>query len=571
MGVNPATFSSAGQISQHYIPGAYSRRNFVSNEGGGVSSGNICILGSSDLGEPQKLLVFDSANDARGALSGGDGLEAIIQAFAPGNDLTPQQVGFIRVNDGLQSSRTLQKSAADSLTVKSYSYGVPMNQVRLKFSAGTVAGSHKIETDYKGDSYELDDIERKSFLIQYTGAGSAAAMDITATKLTSTVTAGPGSENLDITLSEFPTISELVQYINNQAAYTASVLTGVITEKSIELDMVAAVDIFTTAYTVKSDYQVVYETLLASNNYLGTVEKEGTDRSVPGYDSDFVYLSGATSGTFTTTDVTNALEVIEEEDVQLLATHSNDAAVHILIKNHCVDMNSVEGRRERQAYLGGALGEDNAAIASRTLILNSSFVSLCSPGYYQYDDNGDEFLYSPAFLGCKQIGMVSALALNNPTTFKTMNVLRWEKDYTRSDKNTLIKAGVLVGAKDQDGVYITVRSLTTYQGSLLQQNEASIMRESLYQSADLRTRMEKALIGTPNLGNDQLATVDSIFERAIADWNGLGIIVANGSALYSGYTRRIVADQIIIEFNTWNTAPTNFVFITHNISVLTQV
>ena len=96
------------------------------------------------------------------------------------------------------------------------------------------------------------------------------------------------------------------------------------------------------------------------------------------------------------------------------------------------------------------------------------------------------------------------------------------------------------------------------------------MRETLYQDGDLRTRMERALIGTPNLGNTQLAAVDSIFERTIQDWFALGIIVANGGVLYDGYTRNIVGDQIVIEYNTWNTAPTNFVFITHNISVLTQ-
>jgi len=149
MGVDPAIFSSAGQRSQHYIPGAYSRNNFIANEGGGVSSGNICILGDVDLGEPQKLLVFDSANDARAELQSGAGLEGVIQAFKPGNDLTPQQVGFMRVNPGTQSSRTLELSAVDVFTVKSFSYGVPMNQLRLKFSAGTVVGSHKIETEKK--------------------------------------------------------------------------------------------------------------------------------------------------------------------------------------------------------------------------------------------------------------------------------------------------------------------------------------------------------------------------------------------------------------------------------------
>ena len=568
MGVNPATFSSAGQISQHYIPGAYSRRNFVSNEGGGVSAGNICILGYAELSEPKVLSVFDSANDARTALKSGEGLEAVIQAFAPGNDLTPQQVGFIRVNPGTQSERTLLLSAVDVFTVKSYSYGVPMNQVRLKYSAGTVVGSYKIETEFQGETSETDDIERDSFSIQYTGAGTPATMTIDATTLVTAITGGASSDDLSITLADYPTISELVQYIDNHASYTATILTDTITQLSTDLDAVTTVDLLA-AYTVKSDYQALYEALVA-DPLLGDVTKEGIIRAVPTVDADYVYLTGATTGAYTTTEFTDALEVLEQEDVQLMATPSTEAAVHILIKNHCVSMNAVEGKRERQFYVGGATGEDETAVKLRASNLNSSFGSLCAPGYYAYNDLGVETLYAASYLGCKQVGMVSALSLNNPTTSKTMNILRWEKDYTRSQLNELIKGGVLTGARDQDGVYITIRSITTYQGSLLQKNEASIMRESLYQSADLRTRMEKALIGTPNLGDAQLATVDSIFERAIQDWKGQGIIVANGGLLYSGYTRRIVGDQIIVEYNTWNTAPTNFVFITHNISVLVQ-
>lgn len=566
-GPGPATFSSAGQISQHWIPGAYSRNNFVSNEGGGVSSGNICILGFAETGEPSKLLVFDSANDARAELTAGEGLEGIIQAFKPGNDLTPQQVGFIRVNPGTQSSRVLQLSASDRFTVKSFSYGVPMNQVRLKLSAGTTAGTRKIETEYKGATEVTDNIEKKSFSLQYVGAGSAAVMTIDATTLATTITGGPGGEDLSITLADYPTISELVSFIDNQTGYSATIITSIITEKSTEIDAVTGQDILTASYTVKSDYQALYEALQA-DPLLGEITKEGIIRNLPDNDADFVYLTGGTSGLYTTTEFTNSLEVLEQEDVQLLATPSTELAVHVLIKDHCVTMNSVEGRKERQFYVGGALGETVDQVKTRNATLNSAFGSNCSPGYYNFNDSGVETLYAPSYYGCQQVGMVSALALNTPTTHKTANILRWEKDYKRSEINDLVKNGTLVGAKDDDGLYITIRSLTTFQGALLQKNEASIQRETLYQAADLRRRMEKGLVGTPNLGNDQIATATSIFERAIKDWAGLGIIVPNNGVLYSGLVITINGDIISIEYNTWNTAPTNFVFITHNISVL---
>lgn len=569
-GPGPATFSSAGQISQHWIPGAYSRNNFVSNEGGGVSAGNIVILGFADTGEPNKLLVFDSANDARGELTAGEGLQGIIESFKPGNDLVPQQVGFIRVNPGTQSSRTLQLSSSDRYGITSFSWGVPMNQVRLKFSAGTTGGTRKIETEFKGNTNEQDNIERKSFSLQYTGAGSSATMTINATTLATTVTGGPGSEDLAIPLADLPTISELVEFINNNAAYTATIITSIITQKSIEIDAVTAQDIRTASYTVKSDYQAVFEALQA-DPLLGTITKEGTIRTLPDNDGDFVYLTGATSGAYTTTEFTASLLVLEQEDVQLLATPSTEIAVHVLIKDHCVTMNGVEGRKERQFYVGGATGETVEQVKTRNATLNSSFGSNCSPGYYNFNDDGVETLFSASYYGCQQVGMVSALALNTPTTSKTANILRWEKDYKRSEINDLIKNATLVGAKDEDGTFITIRSLTTFQDALLQKNEASIMRETLFQAADLRRAISKGLVGTPNVGNDQIAAATSIFTRRIADWAGQKIILPFNGALFTGLVITINGDIINIQYETKNTAPTNFVFITHNISILTTV
>lgn len=569
MGVSPAVFSSAGQSSKHYIPGAYSRRNFVANEGGGVSSGNVCIVGPSDLGEPSKLLVFSSANEARATLYSGTGLDGVVQAFTPGNGITPQEIGFIRVNVGTQSSRTLQNSATDIYDITSYSYGTPMNQMRLKFSAGTTEG-YRVQIAYKDSTEDYDNIKRNSFSIQYTGSGggTAGTMDIDATTLTTTIT-GDTDANLSLTLADYASIQELVDYLNLTGDYTAEVLTDVPTQLATVLDFQTAANIFTAAYSATSDYQAVYE-ILDDADLLGAITKSGTTRLVPDADADYIYLTGATAGTSTSSDYTTALAVLENEDIQFISTPSTEAAIHTLIKNHCVSMSSVDYKKERQFYVGGATGETVAEAVARAKVLNSEYGSLCYPGYYAYNDSGVKTLYSPAYYACKQVGMLSALALNNPTTSKTHDIIEWEDDLSRTDKINCIKGGVLCGAKDSDGNYITVRSMTTYQSALLQKNEASIMREALYQSRDLRDRMERALIGTPNLGETQLARVDSIFERTILDWKGLGIIVAKDGELYSGYTRSISGDQVIIQYNTWDTAPTNFVFITHNISVYTS-
>lgn len=561
MGANPANFN--GQ--QFYIPGAYSQRNFISNEGGGVSVGNIAILGESSLGEPQKLLVFSDINEAIAELGSGEGLDGVLQAFEPGNDQVPQQVGFMRVNDGTQSFRDISLVSTPVYRIKSANYGVPMNQLKAKISAGTTAGTYKLEAVYKGSETEEDDIEKQSFSIQYVGAGTTAVMTIDATHLTTSIDVT--ADNLSITLADYPTISELVAVIDADANYEAVVLADDEVDLSTLIDFATGQTILASPFTVKSDYQAIFEAL-EGNSFFTDVTKSGTIRTVPTMDSDFVYLAGGTSGSYTTAEFTTALAVLEQEDVQLIATTSTDASVHLLIKNHVVSMNSITGRRERQFYVGGALAESAADAAARAKVLNSSFGSLCYPGYSQYR-NGVEHLYAPSYYACKQVGMVSATALNTPTTSKSPNILRWEKTLSTTELNTLIKGGVLAGGVDQKNNYITVRAVTTTTSSLIQQVEASVMRETLMQDADFRLRVETAVIGTPGIGNAQLLKVDTIFLQTISDWLSEGTIVSVGGKTSKGYTRSLSGDTIRITYGTWNTVGTNFVFITHNILVPT--
>ena len=76
MGVSPAIFESAGQRSEHYVPGVYGRSFNVSSPSG-ISAGNLCIMGKSNGGEPYKMLEFGSLADAKQALVGGELLDAI--------------------------------------------------------------------------------------------------------------------------------------------------------------------------------------------------------------------------------------------------------------------------------------------------------------------------------------------------------------------------------------------------------------------------------------------------------------------------------------------------------------
>jgi hypothetical protein len=571
MGVERRVFESGGQRTEHLIPGVYNRTRYERQSGGGVSANNAVIIGDSKGGEPRTVLYFNSPSEARAVLIGGNGLEGVLHAFNPGNGLVPQKIGFIRVNNGAQATTQLLKTAAAMIDLKAWDWGLHGNQVKRKFTAGTVAGSHKITMQYGTNTAEVfDNIEKKSFSVQYTGTGTASTMAIDATGITLSVDAVAA---VSVPFASFPTIEDVVNYINDQTDFQATILTGDGTELASELDHVTGIAIKAAAYTAKSDLQAIIEAFRRST-YIGSSEYHAgaTARSVPGYDADWVYFTGGTNGTSDTTAYTDTLEVLENEDVQIISTTSTDEAVHLLIKAHCQTMSSTTGRRERMAWVGGAVGETVDATRLRAKNINSELVRLAYPYFKDYNPINPALGVkdcSAAMYACKMLGMESSVAVNEPVTNKQVAILAWGKTLKKSEIEKLILDGVTVGAKSDDGLLITIRGVTTYQGDELQKCEGSMVREAIYMARDFRSAM-KGDIGRPQTAVDA-GTIRSVLQSKAVQWNSSGLIVKSvEKPLVWGVTIREDGDAVYVEYHAYLTAPRNFIFGTANLHVLSQ-
>lgn len=574
MGVSRVVFESAGQRSEHSIPGVYNRVNYERQSGGGVSANNGVILGPSQGGEPSKVLYFSSPTEARAVLRGDIGLEGVLHAFTPGNSLVPQRVGFMRVNVGAQATSMMVYTGTDQISLKAWDWGLHGNQLKRKFEAGTDAGTHKITMQFGSNPAEVfDNITHPSFSLEYIGAGSDAAATVSSTALTTTITGGPGGENLDISFASFPTIDDLVNYINDNAAYQAVKLTGDGTELTTNLDNAAGADILAGAVTFKSDLQKIISTFQRSA-YIGeAVHPSGTaTRNIPAYDAEWVYFTGGSNGTADATAYTNALTALEQEDVQILATVSTDAAIHLLIADHCSRMSAVSGRKERMAWVGGAVGESVSATAVRARNLASDLVNLAYPDFTAYDPINPALgvkSCSSAMYACKLLGVEVSVAVNEPVTNKQVSVLAWGKALTKTEQETLIAAGVTVGAKSDEGLLITVRGVTTWQGDELQRCERSMVREAQYMARDFRAAL-RGDIGRPGNVVD-VGTIKSVLISKGVEWNNLGLIVKNpANPLIWGITLSENGDAVWVEYHTYLTAPRNFIFGTANLHVLSQ-
>lgn len=566
MGVKPATFQSGGLQSQHYLPGAYSRLDFIKGTGGLVSAANLVIAGDCRGGEPNKLLWFTGPTEAEDVLRSGPLLDTIRHAFSPGGGLVPQAIAAWRVNPGTQAGRKFQNGTDDMIDAKAWDWGLHTNQLKSKLETGTTSGK-KLTLKFQLNAEEVvDNIEKESFEIQYTGAGTAATMTITLTNLTTTCT-GASEDDLDIDFASFPTIQDLVNYINDQPSYTCTIKTPIPSDPSAELDSVSSQDIKTSAYTAHSDLQAIINVL----NESGWIEKaeldsSATSRLIPDNDTDWVYFTGGTDGTYTSSEWTDSLALLEQEDIQLIGCSSEDASIHALIKTHVVAMCSVTGKSERQYIVGGAAGETNDQVKTRAANLASEYGLLAYPGFKHYDFNDPTKtkIWSPAYYAAKLLGAQVVLALNEPHTFKDVDVLEWEKNLTIPETEDLIKAGVCPGIKHKSGRLITARTVTTYQGSELQKCEFSMMREALFASRDLRTAVENTFIGRA-MSNALLGKVDGIVYGKLSQYLDMGLFM--GKPPYWGYKKTILGDQIKIEYDCNLTPPTNFAFITSHMHV----
>lgn len=556
MGVSAAKFDSAGQSSSHYIPGSYSRRNTI-GAGSGVSSGNLCIIGTSMGGKPLTLHSVSDKAEAKELLVSGSLLDGVVQAFNGSNTYVPQQVFCMRVNAGTQSSRVLKNGTTTVLTVNSADYGVHQNQLKMWLKAGTTG--MKVLVNYKGTESEVDNILKKSFSILYTGEGTSAACTINATGLT--LTTDVEADNLTVTWEECETIEELVSRINDTGVYSATLLDTTPITPSSELDHVSNVSVLNTAATFNSDLQALIDAL-EGLSYIGegNVTLEGTSRLIPDYDTGYVYFSGATAGTSTIDDWADAIDLLQKEDIQIIATPITDSDIHSLIVDHCVSMSSVSKKKERTCWLGTANGVSIDSALTLSKGYNSELVSLvCTPANANNPLTGKAEDITPALLACKCAGIESAIGVSNPLTNKAIKVNSFGVKYTESEMNKMIAGGIVPFGENDDGELVCIRCMTTYQGDSLVLNERSMIRSVLYMDRDLRKAFNKRT-GTNDEPSE--SSILQTLENKSKEWYNLSLITKNGANLFENAKVRFDGDKTYLTFDRYIRAPNNFTFIT---------
>ncbi len=213
-------------------------------------NGIVALIGEADEGPPREIMSFTGGvAGVKSVFGSGDIVEAAgILADPANDDRVPggaQKIVVYKINNSTQASLV-----ASPHTFMSRRYGLIANSITLAVSVGTTTVGRVVSiVALDADGVQIVETspslgEYAKLTIAYVGAGSACAMTVTDTQLTTSVTGGPGGENLAITFSDYRSLQEVVAYIDSLAAYTCSaIITNVGSFDPSFLDAVSAVPI----------------------------------------------------------------------------------------------------------------------------------------------------------------------------------------------------------------------------------------------------------------------------------------------------------------------------------------
>ncbi len=582
MGISARVFDSGGKSSSHLQPGAFSQNIYDGGAGGYASVNNGLLIGASIGGDKNNIYRFSTLSQAKQVLKGGELLEAVKHAFTPGDGYSPQYVYAMPINNKTKSQVTFKDIDVDLLKLTFREYGVAGNsyfvrfdtvngEKRVYFKKGTDITSRKIGRDvlaiYNQSSSNIS-IQKVNEIISFNIPSETTGIVDPDDPLFEPPDTSTENIRLTFKVVDYPTISDLATAIDNAMA-----------ENNISLDIIkieqdyfktADIDDFSAALS-SDDYIITanrYELLRQLDDIgLFDVEYLTEDKRIP-TDCGYIQLTGGSSDeSATILDYEEALTLIEKKPFQFIVPISDNEVVINLTKAHVDYCNGRMGKAERQFLVGHSLDLSVSDTITTLKRLNTENGALLTPGFYDYDINGNKRVFSSVFYAAKEMGRLCSMSINSPSTHKTVSHLGWVKDYDDAEKDLLISNGAWIGETTPDGISRNVRSITTCQEDNLLKVEFSVMRETLFIARDLRTALERNLIGKAGT-KTAYGTVKTIWRTKVSQYlNDLKILIESDKDCEIV----IDGDVVKLEWEGKPTLPINFSFLTNKFSIYSSI
>lgn len=526
-----------------------------------ASVGNVlALIGKAEGGEPFKELRFGSPAEAKAVLRSGEGLKAVEKAFDASSETgSPTTIVFVRVNPASQAALTLKDAGgAPVIDLLTDGYGKFANSVKVKIETGSVSGK-KVTTQFGNDYFSQDNVARNCFSLAYTGTGANPTVSITS----ATVTLVAGATTTVIDLTDFPTVTQLVDRINAVADFSAAVLDGNSEKPALDgLDAQTNLALTSVPKTITGTLQAVVDWINSNGEGFVVATRKANVGTVPA-NLPFTYLSGGSDGVTLISDWQKGYETLQTSDVQWVVPISAEPAIHAMNDSHVAYMTNV-ARMERRAIVGCATGmtDDNALLAAKAL--NSDRTSYTHLGIYDYNDAGKLVLF-PAYIAAAQIaGAFSGVNPGTALTNRTLKIRGLERKLRNpTDTDRLINGGVLC-IEDTPNGYKVVKSITTWLANMnYNRVEISVGVACDHVSRNVRNILDdlRGRKGSPALLSEAVSRVDSIL-RTLSQPEPMGVGVLVGDKInppYKNITASLEGDVLRVEFQASPVIPVNYI------------
>lgn len=537
------------------------------------STFNVCLKNKLET-------VLEKTNCSYPQLTIDNSTDDTINVKVDKNELVITRQNSIPGTDAEASTGTLQDVEFSSIDGKDYTINFEVNEdiEAVTCEYDSESGSYNVVSSPKSTLEDiLTAIQGRISTINCSASGLPEGGLRGTVKLaggTEAVSGSTQSQEYKFPFETYVTVEELAEAIFE--AFPDNEIEAEVNESTKSSDLSCNLD------GVNIDIDAKGEACLTSNYFYlktllqstGLVEVDDTNmdgNTLPDTNTSFMPLTNGGNGECSVEQYVTALELLKKENIQLISTTSEDESVHLLIKAHCEECNSRTGKRERQAIVGGAWGEDISKITSRAKMLGSEFVALCSPGYHDYDYTDPlrkrMKQYSPAYYACKMLGQQAAMDIGEPSTKKEVSHFGWEKEYSDVEIDTLIENGVWCGEKETDEYgttrFQTARSITTSKEDNILLVEFSVIREELYMARDLRAAVNAKTIGVKGL-DSLTASQETKARQRLDDYQRRGLL-----RKWDKNSVKVIADGDVtkIEWSGCPAVPNNFNFITNKYTV----
>jgi hypothetical protein len=466
-----------------YLPGAYYSDNVsASLSPAQITTPPLIFIGFGYGQKPQSAMTYTSTNDLLAAIRGGPCSGFVPFLTSPSTELNGAQlVTFIEAGLNTQSALTLYSGVSGVINLQSADYGLPSNLLQTSISAASISG--RLVTLYDGYGNTTRQGDNLGIPLQFSYLGSSSGVTysvlgsggVATNFVISSPTSGQ-SINIALNAANYPTVEQVVEYLNGTGWYTANVLSatnGQLASSSLDLITSGAVASGTTISVSATLADIVYwynqfaEDINGNPLVIAAIASAIT--SSPALAPSILALtpfSGATSVPPTLSAYASGFNLALSLPGWAVFADSNSSGVVALGTQHALTASEIVNGKWRRFFSGSSLGDTTADAIAAAIGQNSIRTVYAYPGINVVNTTtGLATLYGGLYAAAAAAGMATGNPPNIALTNKSLTGIGVEFTLTGSQLNELQQAGVMpIYIPDNTpGVPTIASDMTTWQ------------------------------------------------------------------------------------------------------------